>query len=221
MKEPLDGGCDKAMAQQGLLDRIKEEPDDAHEYGPQESELKISAVFSAGDTSLGFQVGLPSSGPSTSFPAVPAAQVFCFGCKKLLLKGQPTYRKAGFAQLYCSMGCIIRFSSAVCVPPLPKRTCAHCSKDILNPMDVITTQFENSSLCKDFCSQSCLFSYELKKPVVTIYTSGISAKCSMCQKGTDNLAPKPLYALGNSSRLSAEMIETTNDSGRTELFLLY
>lgn len=218
MKEPLDGGCDKAMAQQGLLDRIKEEPDDAHEYGPQESELKISAVFSAGDTSLGFQVGLPSSGPSTSFPAVPAAQVFCFGCKKLLLKGQPTYRKAGFAQLYCSMGCIIRFSSAVCVPPLPKRTCAHCSKDILNPMDVITTQFENSSLCKDFCSQSCLFSYELKKPVVTIYTSGISAKCSMCQKGTDNLAPKPLYALGNSSRLSAEMIETTNDSGRTELF---
>jgi hypothetical protein len=26
------------------------------------------------------------------------------------------------------MGCIIRFSSAVCVPPLPKRTCAHCSK---------------------------------------------------------------------------------------------
>jgi len=30
MKEPLDGGCDKAMAQQGLLDRIKEEPDDAH-----------------------------------------------------------------------------------------------------------------------------------------------------------------------------------------------
>uniref|UniRef100_A0A8C6HD78 Zinc finger, MYM-type 6 n=1 Tax=Mus spicilegus TaxID=10103 RepID=A0A8C6HD78_MUSSI len=218
MKEPLDGGCDKAMAQQGLLDRIKEEPDDAHEYGPQESELKISAVFSAGDTSLGFQVGLPSSGPSTSFPAVPAAQVFCFGCKKLLLKGQPTYRKAGSAQLYCSMGCIIRFSSAVCVPPLPKRTCAHCSKDILNPMDVITTQFENSSLCKDFCSQSCLFSYELKKPVVTIYTSGISAKCSMCQKGTDNLAPKPLYALGNSSRLSAEMIETTNDSGRTELF---
>lgn len=218
MKEPLDGGCDKAMAQQGLLDRIKEEPDDAHEYGPQESELKISAVFSASDTSLGFQVGLPSPGLSASFPAVPAAQVFCFGCKQLLRKGQPTYRKAGSAQLFCSMGCVITFSSAVCVPPLPKRTCAHCSKDILNPMDVITTQFENSSLCKEFCSQSCLFSYELKKPVVTIYTSGISAKCSMCQKGTDNLAPKPLYALGNSSRLSAEMIETTNDSGRTELF---
>lgn len=218
MKEPLDGGCDKAMAQQGLLDRIKEEPDDAHEYGPQESELKISAVFSASDTSLGFQVGLPSHDPSTSFPAVPAAQVFCFGCKQLLRKGQPTYRKAGSAQLFCSMGCVITFSSAVCVPPLPKRTCTHCSKDILNPMDVITTQFENSSLCKEFCSQSCLFSYELKKPVVTIYTSGISAKCSMCQKGTDNLAPKPLYALGNSSRLSAEMIETTNDSGRTELF---
>lgn len=62
MKEPLDGGCDKAMAQQGLLDRIKEEPDDAHEYGPQESELKISAVFSASDTSLGFQRHFKSDG---------------------------------------------------------------------------------------------------------------------------------------------------------------
>lgn len=31
MKEPLDGECGKAVApQQGLLDKIKEEPDNAH-----------------------------------------------------------------------------------------------------------------------------------------------------------------------------------------------
>lgn len=58
-------------------------------------------------------------------------------------------------------------------------------RDILNPKDVITTQFENSAN-KDFCSQSCLSSYELKKkPVVTIYTNSISTKCSMCQKNAD------------------------------------
>lgn len=51
---------------------------------------------------------------------------------------------------------------------------------------MITTQFENSSPSKDFCSQSCLSSYELKrKPVVTIYTNSISTKCSMCQKNAD------------------------------------
>lgn len=185
MEDPLDGGCDKAVVQQGLLDRIKEEPDDVQEYEPQESELKISAVFSATETSLGFQLGLPSSDPNTSFPSVPAAPVFCSGCKTALPKGQTTYRKAGSAQLFCSMGCISRYSSAVYIPPLPKRTCKHCFKDILNPLDVIPTQFENSSLCKDFCSQACLSSYELKRPAVTIYTSSISTKCSMCQKCTD------------------------------------
>ncbi|XP_055467261.1 zinc finger MYM-type protein 6 isoform X2 [Psammomys obesus] len=218
MEDPLDGGCDKAAVQQGLLDRIKEEPDDVQEYGPQESELKISAVFSATETSLGLQLGLPSSDPNTSFPSVPAAPVFCSGCKTALPKGQTTYRKAGSAQLFCSMGCISRYSSAVYIPPLPKRTCKHCFKDILNPLDVIPTQFENSSFCKDFCSQACLSSYELKRPVVTIYTSSISTECSMCQKCTDNLTNKPLYALGTSPMLSAEMIKTTNDPGRTQLF---
>ncbi|VFV26707.1 zinc finger mym-type protein 4 [Lynx pardinus] len=56
-------------------------------------------------------------------------------------------------------------------------------KDILNPKDVISAQFENTTASKDFCSQSCLSTYELKrKPVVTINTNSISTKCSMCQK---------------------------------------
>lgn len=38
MKEPLDGDCGKAMApQQGLLDKIKEEPDNA--------QVSISSLF--------------------------------------------------------------------------------------------------------------------------------------------------------------------------------
>jgi hypothetical protein len=48
---------------------------------------------------------------------------------------------------------------------------------------VISAQFENSTTSKDFCSQSCLSTYELKKkPIVTINTNSISTKCSMCQK---------------------------------------
>lgn len=210
MKEPLDSGCDKAVIQQGLLDRIKEEPDDAQEYGLQESELKISAVFSANDTSLGFQLGPSSSSSNSLVSSIPTTHVLCSGCKKLL-------HKTGCAQLFCSTECITRYSTVFKLPQ-PKKTCTHCSKDILNPMDVITIRFENSSSCKDFCSQLCLSSYELKKPIVTVYSSGASTKCRMCQKVTDNLAQKPLYSLGNSLRPSAEMNEITNDPGRTELF---
>ena len=186
--------------QQGLLDKIKEEPDNAQEYihdskpKTQESELKISAVFSVSDSPLaqqltpGFQLSPASSGPNISLPSVPAVaiQVFCSGCKKMLYKGQTAYHKTGSTQLFCSTRCIIGYSSPVCLPPPPRKTCANCSKDILNPKDVITTRFENSSPSKDFCSQSCLSSYELKKkPVVTIYTNSISTRCSMCQKNAD------------------------------------
>ncbi|XP_004372019.1 zinc finger MYM-type protein 6 [Trichechus manatus latirostris] len=298
MKEPLDGECDKAMApEQGLLDKIKEEPDNAQEYEctqqskTQESELKISAVFSVSDSPLApqitpsFQLPLVSSGPNILLPSVPAmaVQVFCSGCKKMLYKGQTAYHRTGSTQLFCSTRCITGYSSPVCLPPPPKKTCTNCLKDILNPKDVITTRFENSSPSKDFCSQSCLSSYELKKkPVVTIYTNSISTKCSMCQKNADirfevkyqnvvhglcsdacfskfhstnnltmnccencgsycysssgpcqsqkvfsstsvtaykqNSAQTPPYALGKSLRPSAEMIETTNESGKTELF---
>nr|XP_014719508.2 LOW QUALITY PROTEIN: zinc finger MYM-type protein 6 [Equus asinus] len=298
MKEPLDGECGKAMApQQGLLDKIKEEPDNAQEYGhapmpkTQESELKITAVFSVNDSPLaqqltrGFQFSVASPGPNILLPSVPAVaiQVLCSGCKKMLYRGQTAYHKTGSTQLFCSTRCITGYSSSACPAPPPKKTCTNCSKDILNPKDVITTQFESSSPSKDFCSQSCLSSYELKKkPVVTIYTNSVSTKCSMCQKNADirfevkyqnvvhglcsdacfskfhstnnltmnccencgsycysscgpcqsqkvfsstsviaykqNSAQTPPYALGKSLRPSAEMIETTNDSGKTELF---
>ncbi|XP_066231909.1 zinc finger MYM-type protein 6 isoform X4 [Saccopteryx leptura] len=299
MKEPLDGECGKAMApQQGLLDEIKEEPDNAQEYErapkpeTQESELKISAVFSVSDSPLvaqqltpGFQFPLTSNGPNRLLPSVPAIalQAVCSGCKKMLYKGQTAYQRTGSTELFCSTRCIARYSSPVCLPLPPKKTCTNCSKDFLNPKNVITTRFENSSPRTDFCSQSCLSSYELKKkPVVTIYTNSISTKCSMCQKNADirfevkyqnmvhglcsdacfskfhstnsltmnccencgsycyssssscqsqkvftstsvtaykqNSAQTPPYALGKSLRPSAEMIETTNDSGKTELF---
>ncbi|XP_055110638.1 zinc finger MYM-type protein 6 isoform X1 [Symphalangus syndactylus] len=298
MKEPLDGECGKAVVpQQELLDKIKEEPDNAQEYGcaqqpkTQESKLKIGGVSSVNERPIaqqlnpGFQLSFASSGPSVLLPSVPAVaiKVFCSGCKKMLYKGQTAYHKTGSTQLFCSTRCITRHSSPACLPPPPKKTCTNCSKDILNPKDVITTRFENSYPSKDFCSQSCLSSYELKKkPVVTIYTKSISTKCSMCQKNADtrfevkyqnvvhglcsdacfskfhstnnltmnccencgsycysssgpcqsqkvfsstsvtaykqNSAQIPPYALGKSLRPSAEMIETTNDSGKTELF---
>ncbi|EAX07419.1 zinc finger MYM-type protein 4 isoform X2 [Homo sapiens] len=185
--------------QQGLLDKIKDEPDNAQEYShgqqqkTQEGELKISAVFSVSGSPLapqlttGFQPSLASSGMNKMLPSVPATavRVSCSGCKKILQKGQTAYQRKGSTQLFCSTLCLTGYTvpPARPPPPLTKKTCSSCSKDILNPKDVISAQFENTTTSKDFCSQSCLSTYELKKkPIVTINTNSISTKCSMCQK---------------------------------------
>ncbi|XP_038233347.1 zinc finger MYM-type protein 4 isoform X5 [Dermochelys coriacea] len=196
-EEPLDDEYDKAMApQQGLLDKIKDEPDNSEEYGQQpktqEGELKISAVFSVSGSPLapqltsGFQPAVASSGMSKMLPSVPttAIRVSCSGCKKILQKGQTAYQRKGSTQLFCSTLCLTGYTVPASRPPAStKKTCSSCSKEILNPKDVITAQFDNTNSSKDFCSQSCLSTYELKrKPVVTIHTNSISTKCSMCQK---------------------------------------
>uniref|UniRef100_A0A452I7P3 TRASH domain-containing protein n=1 Tax=Gopherus agassizii TaxID=38772 RepID=A0A452I7P3_9SAUR len=196
-EEPLDDEYDKAMApQQGLLDKIKDEPDNSEEYGQQpktqEGELKISAVFSVSGSPLapqltsGFQPAVASSGMSKMLPSVPttAIRVSCSGCKKILQKGQTAYQRKGSTQLFCSTLCLTGYTVPASRPPVStKKTCSSCSKEILNPKDVITAQFDNTNSSKDFCSQSCLSTYELKrKPVVTIHTNSISTKCSMCQK---------------------------------------
>nr|XP_012620717.1 zinc finger MYM-type protein 4 isoform X12 [Microcebus murinus] len=120
-------------------------------------------------------------------PSVPATavRVSCSGCKKILQKGQTAYQRKGSTQLVLLYTVPHWIYSSVCRPPPPltKKTCSSCSKDILNPKDVISAQFENTTTSKDFCSQSCLSTYELKKkPIVTINTNSISTKCSMCQK---------------------------------------
>uniref|UniRef100_A0A8C3QYK3 TRASH domain-containing protein n=1 Tax=Cyanoderma ruficeps TaxID=181631 RepID=A0A8C3QYK3_9PASS len=166
------------------------------EYGQppksQEGELKISAVFSVSGTPLvpqlssGFQPAVASSGMSKMLPSVPstAVRVSCSGCKKILQKGQTAYQRKGSTQLFCSALCLTGYTIPASRPPAStKKTCSSCSKEILNPKDVITAQFDNTDSSKDFCSQSCLSTYELKrKPIVTIHTNSISSKCSMCQK---------------------------------------
>nr|XP_008540579.1 PREDICTED: zinc finger MYM-type protein 1 isoform X3 [Equus przewalskii] len=231
MKEPLvDSECDKAVAPQlGGLNEIKTELDNAQEYcqaqqpKTQENELKINTAFSdsASQLTTGIQLSLASSGMSKMLPSVSTAaiQVSCSGCKKILQKGQTAYQRKGSTQLFCSTPCIAEYISSASSPATPKRTCSNCSKDILNPKDVISVQLEDTTSSKSFCSQSCLSSYEEKrKPFVTICTNTILAKCSMCQKTTVKPAKTLTSVLCKSLKPSDEMIETTNDLGKTELF---
>ncbi|XP_059996588.1 zinc finger MYM-type protein 1 isoform X4 [Lagenorhynchus albirostris] len=231
MKESTtDGECDKAVAPQlKRLDEIKAEPDNAQEYSQaqqpktQENDLKINTTFSdnASPMTTGIQLSLASSGMNKMLPSVSttAIQVSCSGCKKILQKGQTAYQRKGSTQLFCSTPCITEYISSLNSPALPKRTCSNCSKDIVNLKDVISMQLEDTTTSKTFCSQSCLSSYEEKrKPFDTICTNSIPAKCSMCQKTTVKPAKTLTSVLCKSLKPSDEMIETTNDSGKTELF---
>ncbi|XP_040087674.1 zinc finger MYM-type protein 1 isoform X6 [Oryx dammah] len=231
MKEsPTSGECDKAVATQvKRLDEVKVEPDNTQEYcqaqqpKTQENDLKINSAFSdsAPQITTGIQLSLASSGMNKMLPSISttAVQVSCSGCKKVFQKGQTAYQRKGSTELFCSTPCITEYIASVSSPALPKRTCSNCSKDILNLKDVISIQLEDTTTSKTFCSQSCLSSYEEKrKPVVTICTSSVSAKCSMCQKTTTKPAKSLPSVLCKSLKPTDEMIETTNDLGKTELF---
>ncbi|KAM9688542.1 zinc finger MYM-type protein 1-like isoform 2-T2 [Trichechus inunguis] len=121
--------------------------------------------------------------PSVSTTAI---QISCSGCKRILQKGQTAYQRKGSTQLFCSTVCITEYIASASSPAPPKRTCSNCSKDILNQKDVISVQLEDTTSSKNFCSQSCLSSYEEKrKSFVTICSNNkILTKCSMCQKTT-------------------------------------
>ncbi|XP_061268576.1 zinc finger MYM-type protein 1 isoform X3 [Bos javanicus] len=231
MKElPTNGDCDKAaVTQVKRPEEIKVEPDNTQEYcqaqqpKTQENDLKINSAFSdsAPQITTGIQLSLASSGMNKMLPSISttAVQVSCSGCKKVFQKGQTAYQRKGSTELFCSTPCITEYISSGSSPALPKRTCSNCSKDILNLKDVISIQLEDTTTSKTFCSQSCLSSYEEKrKPVVTICANSVSAKCSMCQTTTAKPAKSLPPILCKSLKPTDEMIETTSDLGKTELF---
>ncbi|XP_063810504.1 zinc finger MYM-type protein 4 isoform X2 [Pseudophryne corroboree] len=199
-EEPMDEDYERALAPPpNFVDKVKDEPENSEEYSQQpkasDGELKISAVFSVSGSPLapqlssGTQAPLGSPGLNKSVPAVPAVpttsiRVSCSGCKKVLQKGQTAYQRKGSTQLFCSTLCLTGYTVPPARPmPPARRTCSSCAKVIANPKDVITAQFDNPSGSMDFCCQSCLSSYELKrKATVTIHTNSISTKCSVCLK---------------------------------------
>ncbi|XP_003500917.3 zinc finger MYM-type protein 1 [Cricetulus griseus] len=154
-------------------------------------------------------------------PAVPATavQLSCYGCKRVLQEGQTAYQKKGSAELFCSRLCINEYTSSTISPAPIKRMCLNCSRDILNLKDMKNVQLKDSSCNKNFCSQSCLLSYEEKRsPCIAMCTDSTLLRCSMCQK-TSTKPPRILRSFPcKTLKLSDEMIVITNDLGNIEVF---
>ncbi|CAO2589067.1 Zinc finger MYM-type protein 1 [Lemmus lemmus] len=175
----------------------------------------------AAPLTTGSQPSLASSGMSKMLPEVPAtaAQLSCCGCKRVFQEGQTAYQRKGSAELFCSRLCISEYNSSAASPAPLRMVCLNCSRDILNLKDMKNVQLEDSNSDKNFCSQSCLSSYEEKrKPFVTVCPESTLLKCSMCQK-TATKPPRILRSFPcKTLRLSDEMIMITNDLGSVEVF---
>ncbi|XP_050012614.1 zinc finger MYM-type protein 1 isoform X2 [Alexandromys fortis] len=176
----------------------------------------------AAQLTAGFQPSLASSsGMSAMLPAVPATAVqrSCCGCKRVFQEGQTAYQKKGSAELFCSRLCISEYSSSADSPAPLRRTCLNCSRNILNLKDMKNGQLKDSSSGKNFCSQSCLSSYEEKRKLfVTMCPESTWLKCSVCQK-TATEPPRILSSFPcKTLELSDEMIMITNDLGNADVF---
>ncbi|XP_041703967.2 zinc finger MYM-type protein 4 isoform X2 [Coregonus clupeaformis] len=117
--------------------------------------------------------------PSGSNPAN-AVRVSCSGCSKILLRGQTAFQRKGSTQLFCSTVCLTGFT----LPPIKRRTCYQCLKEIEDPKDVISVITDNN--LKDFCSQFCLSVFNRKRKPGTIsmpsFQEPAAPTCSMCKK---------------------------------------
>ncbi|XP_071223545.1 zinc finger MYM-type protein 4 isoform X1 [Salvelinus alpinus] len=194
--EPVDEEYDQALAPAVLSEGVKDEPEAAEE-------LKISNVFSVGGCPTTNATSTPVAAlPKTVMPApasssipplIPMAmRVACSACKKVLLKGQTAYQRKGSSDLFCSTSCLTSYSPPPVVkmtaPGPAKKPCHYCLKEIANPKDVITAPVDTMGTVKDFCSQTCLSSFNFKRnSAVSTLSSSLSTmtgavKCSMCKK---------------------------------------
>uniref|UniRef100_A0AAZ3S220 TRASH domain-containing protein n=2 Tax=Oncorhynchus tshawytscha TaxID=74940 RepID=A0AAZ3S220_ONCTS len=220
--EPVDEEYDQALAPVVLTEGVKDEPDAAEE-------LKISNVFSVGGgpTPIATSIPVTSLSKTVMPPLTPAAasipplmpmamRVACSACNKVLLKGQTAYQRKGSSDLFCSTSCLTSYSPPSVVKttaPCPaKKPCHYCLKEIANPKDVITAPVDTMGTVKDFCSQTCLSSFNFKRnSAVSTLSSSLSTmtgavKCSMCKKAC--ISKHEVIFQGSMHRLCSEVCFT-------------
>ncbi|MEQ2195295.1 hypothetical protein XENOCAPTIV_010383, partial [Xenoophorus captivus] len=164
--EPVDEEYEQALISSTSTASVKDEPI--------KDDLKIGSVFSvtpSGET-------LPCVNPSS-------VHMSCSHCRKNLLKGQTAFQRKGSPALFCSTACLTTsFPSAKGATKL----CNYCQKLMLQPQDIVLAP-EANGIIKEFCSQSCLTSFNYKKHALSIRAAAVPPKapqtqslCSMCSR---------------------------------------
>ncbi|XP_034560363.1 uncharacterized protein LOC117827743 isoform X3 [Notolabrus celidotus] len=166
-QEPIEEECKPDLLCSMSTEDIKNEPNVA-------KDLKIE------DAS-----GLYLSGDSTSTaPTVTRVNtaVPCFNCKKILVDGQTVYQKKNHTKIFCSSPCLFNFyqlkqakmSCTYCLQPITKRT-----------KRVLQAPVDDEGTMKDFCSQTCMSSFNYKRMMstkVAIVPVASHSQCNMCNR---------------------------------------
>ncbi|XP_006794572.1 zinc finger MYM-type protein 4-like [Neolamprologus brichardi] len=163
--EPIDEGYSQSLTASVSHQDIKKEPNVVKE------DLKIGSVFSLTDESK------PAE-PSLTNTDVPAS---CSTCKQALMDGATVYQRKNHTGAFCSTSCLLKFYQKIPV----WRTCHFCLQVIREPQDILEAPLDNEGTKKDFCSQTCLSSFNYKKQVSTkIPVAPVSShsQCSMCSR---------------------------------------
>ncbi|XP_026203996.1 zinc finger MYM-type protein 4-like isoform X1 [Anabas testudineus] len=162
-EEPIDDEYKQNLPPLVSTQDVKEEPNVAQE------DLKIGSVFSL--------TGDPTpAAPTLTRMDLPAS---CSSCKEVLRNGETVYQRKGHTDVFCSTSCLMKFYQMKAA----KKTCHFCLEVITQPQDAVQAQLDDEETVKDFCSQSCLSSFNYKTFVSTkipIVPVGSHSQCSIC-----------------------------------------
>ncbi|XP_078810930.1 uncharacterized protein LOC101157550 isoform X2 [Oryzias latipes] len=160
-EEKIDEDYNRGLPASMFLQNVKDEPDVKKE------DLRISSVFSIKEESKPAQ---PVS-KQTDLPS------FCSACKTVLRDGETVYQRKGHGDIFCSTSCLLKFHQNKTV-----KTCHFCLQMISQPQAAVQVLVKNEAT-KDFCSQTCLSSFNYKSIMSTkISIAGLpsQSQCSVC-----------------------------------------
>ncbi|XP_054873571.1 zinc finger MYM-type protein 4-like isoform X3 [Amphiprion ocellaris] len=164
-EEPIDEDYCQILPTSVSNQDIKKEPNVAKE------DLKIGSVFSLNGDSK------PTK-PTLTHMDLPAS---CSSCKNVLMDGETVYQRKGHQEIFCSSSCLLKFFQMKSV----KKTCHFCLQVITQHQDVLQASVDNEGTEKDFCSQTCLSSFNYKSSVsskIPVVPIASHSQCSMCSR---------------------------------------
>ncbi|XP_051245715.1 zinc finger MYM-type protein 4-like isoform X1 [Dicentrarchus labrax] len=165
-QEPIDEEYKQSVSPSISTEDIKDEPNVI-----KKEDLKIGSVFSLTGVST-------STAPTLTHRDLPAS---CSNCKKVLMDGETVYQRKAHSNIFCSTPCLLKFYQT----KQAKKTCHFCLQAITQPKDVLQAPVDNEETMKDFCSQTCLSSFNYKTIMstrISIVPVASQSQCSMCSR---------------------------------------
>ncbi|XP_037831690.1 zinc finger MYM-type protein 4 isoform X2 [Kryptolebias marmoratus] len=183
--EPMDEEYERALVSSTSSASVKDEPQkfpSRHKPSDRSRRREIKEDLQIGSV---FSVTPSADALSQSSADSPTLHMSCSFCRKNLLKGQTAFQRKGSPALFCSTSCL---TTSLPSGKGASKVCNNCQKLIFRPQDIILAPDAKGAM-KDFCSQSCLTSFNYKKHTVTFRASAASTKtpqtqsvCSMCSR---------------------------------------